>query len=271
MSFDYEASSPRARTHQVRFLTTSFISDYAWRRRGMLTGGVGCWASEQSRRSETISFATSQLSPSSVCVDPPTNRNYTSAQVCVLLETLPAALIHVAWLGCISRASCQKGVSAELLICRRLNSNAYLIWQLCIITVRTPKCNCLYLCVEQHQHYTVLAWHTSHYFMFLDQYLRLCKYVDTPFWHDAHDMIYLTASKCGALVLCCNYGNDCVSAIIRPLIRILFVKRLLKCILETRKLTFGQKKIPIRNAFLNNQCHPFWLYLVEAWNYRKGF
>jgi hypothetical protein len=28
---------------------------------------------------------------------------------------------------------------------------------------------CLYLCVEQHQNYALLAWHTSHHFMLLDQ------------------------------------------------------------------------------------------------------
>jgi hypothetical protein len=27
----------------------------------------------------------------------------------------------------------------------------------CINSVDTPKCNCLYLCVEQHQHYVLLA------------------------------------------------------------------------------------------------------------------
>jgi hypothetical protein len=28
---------------------------------------------------------------------------------------------------------------------------------MCIISVHTPKCNCLYLCVEQHQYYALLA------------------------------------------------------------------------------------------------------------------
>jgi hypothetical protein len=27
--------------------------------------------------------------------------------------------------------------------------------QMCIISVHTPKCNCVYFCVEQHQHYTL--------------------------------------------------------------------------------------------------------------------
>jgi hypothetical protein len=27
------------------------------------------------------------------------------------------------------------------------------------VGVHTPKCNCLYLCVEQHQYYALLAWH----------------------------------------------------------------------------------------------------------------
>jgi hypothetical protein len=70
--------------------------------------------------------------------------------------------------GIKSRASCLKGVSTKWLIYRRLNSYDYLVWQMCIITVHTPKCNCLYLCVEQHQYYALLAWHTSHYFMLLD-------------------------------------------------------------------------------------------------------
>jgi hypothetical protein len=81
------------------------------------------------------------------------------------------------WSG--KRASCQTGVSTELLIYRRLNSYAYLVWQMCIISVHTPKCNCLYLCVEQHQNYALLAWHTSHYFMLLDQIspiMQICWY-----------------------------------------------------------------------------------------------
>jgi hypothetical protein len=43
---------------------------------------------------------------------------------------------------------------------------------MCIISVHTPKCNCLYLCVEQHQYYALLAWHTSHCFKLLDQIFR---------------------------------------------------------------------------------------------------
>jgi nicotinamide riboside transporter PnuC len=39
----------------------------------------------------------------------------------------------------------------------------------CLFCVVTPTCNCLYLRVEQHQYYVLLAWHASHYFMLLDQ------------------------------------------------------------------------------------------------------
>jgi hypothetical protein len=65
----------------------------------------------------------------------------------------------------------------------------HLVWQICIISVHTPKCNYLYLCVEQHQHYVLLAWRTSPYFMFLDQiYPIIFAYVDTSLWLDALEM-----------------------------------------------------------------------------------
>jgi hypothetical protein len=56
----------------------------------------------------------------------------------------------------ISRASSQKGVSTKLLIYRTLNYD-YLVSQMCINSVHTPKCSSLYLCVEQHQHYALVA------------------------------------------------------------------------------------------------------------------
>jgi hypothetical protein len=79
----------------------------------------------------------------------------------------------------IPRASCQKDLSTKLLVYRRLNCYGYLAWQMCIFSAHTPKCNCLYLCVEQHQYYALLAWHTSHYFMLLDQIspiMQICWY-----------------------------------------------------------------------------------------------
>jgi hypothetical protein len=63
-----------------------------------------------------------------------------------------------------------------------------LIWflQMCIISVNTPKYNCLCLCVEQHQHYALLAWHASYYFILLDQIsliLQISWYtLLAPFW-----------------------------------------------------------------------------------------
>jgi hypothetical protein len=69
-------------------------------------------------------------------------------------------------LCCKSRPSCQTDISTKWLIYRRLNSYAYLVWQMCIISVHAPKCNCLYLCVEQYQHCILLACHTSHCFMY---------------------------------------------------------------------------------------------------------
>jgi hypothetical protein len=50
---------------------------------------------------------------------------------------------------------------------------------MCIISVHTPKCKSLYLCVEQHQYYALLAWHTSHCFMLLHQIspiMQICWY-----------------------------------------------------------------------------------------------
>jgi hypothetical protein len=89
---------------------------------------------------------------------------------------------------CISRALCQMGLLTKWLIYGRLNSCTYLVWQMCNISVHMPKCNCLYLCVEQHQYYALLAWHPSILCSFT-KYLRLCRYVDTPFWHHALDII----------------------------------------------------------------------------------
>jgi 16S rRNA G966 N2-methylase RsmD len=60
---------------------------------------------------------------------------------------------------------------------------------MCIICVHTPKCNCLNLCVEQHQYYALLAWHTSHYFTLLDKI-----YVDPPFSHDALHKLFVSAA-----------------------------------------------------------------------------
>jgi hypothetical protein len=90
-------------------------------------------------------------------------RMRTNNQAVIFRDTSYYTIIH------ISRATCQKGVSTKWLIYRRLNSYVYLVWQMCIISVHTPKCSSLYLRVEQHHHYTLLAWHTSHYFMLLDQ------------------------------------------------------------------------------------------------------
>jgi hypothetical protein len=42
-------------------------------------------------------------------------------------------------------------------------------WQMCIISVRTYKWHCLYFCVEQQQHCTLLEWHTINYFVLFDQ------------------------------------------------------------------------------------------------------
>jgi hypothetical protein len=50
-----------------------------------------------------------------------------------------------------------EGASTKWLIYRGLNSYAYLVQQMYIISVHMPKYSCLYLCVEQYQHYTLLA------------------------------------------------------------------------------------------------------------------
>jgi hypothetical protein len=56
-----------------------------------------------------------------------------------------------------------------------------LIWfdKCALLVFICPNTNCLFLCVEQHQHYVLLAWHTSRYFMVLDQIspvMQICWY-----------------------------------------------------------------------------------------------
>jgi hypothetical protein len=49
----------------------------------------------------------------------------------------------------------------------------------CFTYVHMPKCNCPYLCIEQHQHYALLQWHISPYFMLSYQLfpiMRACWY-----------------------------------------------------------------------------------------------
>jgi hypothetical protein len=57
----------------------------------------------------------------------------------------------------IWKASCQKGLSTKWLLNRRLDSYACLFWQICIISVLMPKCNC---------------------------YINI-----TPFWYDIHSTV----------------------------------------------------------------------------------
>jgi hypothetical protein len=48
-----------------------------------------------------------------------------------------------------------------------------LFWQLCIISVHTPKVNCMHPCVLQQQHYALLGWRASHYSTLSDQISRV--------------------------------------------------------------------------------------------------
>lgn len=82
-------------------------------------------------------------------------------------DTLPTCdITHVKHIEVIMP---ERRISTKWLIYRRLNSYVSLIWQICIINVNTPKFNWLYFCVDQQQHYALLAWCTSHYFILLHQ------------------------------------------------------------------------------------------------------
>jgi hypothetical protein len=106
----------------------------------------------------------------------------------------------------ISRASCQKGVSTMLLIFTRLNSYSYLVWQMRIISVHTPKCSCLYLCVEQHQ-YSPFCHNIHPMLMLLDQ-VSLIKNVDAPFWRNVLNIVCFDVLSYNFLVAYTLRNND---------------------------------------------------------------
>jgi hypothetical protein len=102
------------------------------------------------------------------------------------------------------------GVIKKYLIYRTLNYYPCLLWQMYSISVYAPKYNCLCVCVELQQHYSLLARHNSIILRCETKYFRLCKYIDTPFWHYAPDIsMWVQKKRDSRSLLFLSYINHC--------------------------------------------------------------